>query len=307
MVSRSLVQVGFTSNGTSWSPLSSPKWTPGNVVVGRSTPGFLVLTQSISWICPWCLKRVQRSFACPGHAHSACLWCHDPLLPLVCIIGNFVFCRKGERLHVWFHTTNGDLLFCQCFFRVFGVSGVQPRMDHRIGLAVVPRLDLAGAGCDSSVLSSDLDEVWKASEGHSMDMEAQVPVPATIPEEPHKSRRCVLSSDSSSVMVFGLPLFLWKPRSVLWRRKSHDESRQWTGNFPPRMMPLSGTRHLCRGNHERRAAWKALRPVVSCDRAAPLHVGHVRENHRSRAFQEMHAERSTLSNLVVPRELKCRC
>ena len=42
---------------------------------------------------------VFRSFACPGHAHSACLWCRDPLLPSFAYIGSFVFCRKGERFN----------------------------------------------------------------------------------------------------------------------------------------------------------------------------------------------------------------
>ena len=41
----------------------------------------------------------QRSFACPGHACSACLWCRDPLLPSFAYIESFVFCRKGERFN----------------------------------------------------------------------------------------------------------------------------------------------------------------------------------------------------------------
>ena len=125
---------------------------------------------------------------------------------------------SAEKVNGYTCDSTRQMVIC-CFANVSFEYLVSLVSNHEwttgLDLAVVPRLDLAGAGCDSSVLSSDLDEVWKASEGHSMDMEAQVPVPATIPEEPHKSRRCVLSSDSSSVMVFGLPLFLWKPRSVL--------------------------------------------------------------------------------------------
>ena len=42
---------GVTITCSSWFYIKKghrEEWTPGNVVVGRSTPGFLVLTQSIS-------------------------------------------------------------------------------------------------------------------------------------------------------------------------------------------------------------------------------------------------------------------
>ena len=56
----------------------------------RSHPKQFLNLPLVPWAC-------QRSFACLGHAHFACLWCHDPLLPTFAYIGSFVFCRKGER------------------------------------------------------------------------------------------------------------------------------------------------------------------------------------------------------------------